>query len=463
MKELLAQLPAVDSLLKREEMQELIKKFTHQEVKRAIKEGLDETRQAILSGQLTDFSLDRLLQGIQNAFIHITAPTLKVTINATGTVLHTNLGRALLADEAKEAIQLAASHYTNLEYDLEAGHRGTRYQHVQNLLKELTGAEDALIVNNNAAAVLLYMTALTKGKEVLISRGELVEIGGSFRIPDVIESCGAILREVGATNKVKVADYRQYVNEETGAILRVHTSNYRVVGFTESPSDKDLVALAHDNHLPIFNDLGSGLLIDLQEIGLSYEPTIPELIAAGYDLVSFSGDKLLGGPQAGIIVGKKSFIEQLKRFPLLRALRTDKATLAALEATLHLYRDPEKAMRKIPTLRMIAKTAEEIKGKAEELGRAISQRLPQATWTLESGSSQVGGGSYPIEKLPTYLLALTVSGMSEDQLEAALRLSDAHVITRVMNGAVCFDMRTVLDEQVPIIVETLSEIVEREK
>ncbi|RLK64111.1 L-seryl-tRNA(Sec) selenium transferase [Atopobacter sp. AH10] len=460
MKKLLAQLPAVDSLLKREEMQVLIERFTHQEVKRAIKEGLDETRQAILSGQVTNFSLEDLLGQIKQAFDQLIEPTLKATINATGTVLHTNLGRAILADEAKEAVQMAASQYTNLEYDLKAGHRGTRYQHVQDLLKELTGAEDALIVNNNAAAVLLYMTALTKGKEVLISRGELVEIGGSFRIPDVIESCGAILREVGATNKVKVADYQRGINEETGAILRVHTSNYRVLGFTESPSDKDLVALAHENDLPIFNDLGSGLLIDLQPLGLSYEPTIKELIQADYDLVSFSGDKLLGGPQAGVIVGKKKYIDELKKFPLLRALRTDKVTLAGLEATLHLYRDPKKAMQRIPTLQMIAKTKEEVKHQAEKLGQALSKHIKGVEWELLEGSSQVGGGAYPIEKLPTCLLLLRIEGMSEDELEKALRLSEAHIITRVMDGAVCFDLRTVLKGQDQVIVETLLHIVE---
>lgn len=459
MKKKLSQLPSVDVLLEQEEIKIWQENYTRELVKEQIKIVQDDIRANLLNDVDQDVSIEAVSQRVVNFLSKGIKSSLVPTINATGTVLHTNLGRALLAEEALEEMQVAGESFSNLEYDIEKGKRGSRYVHIQNILRELTGAEDALVVNNNAAAVLLILTTFAQGKEVLISRGELVEIGGSFRIPDVIESTGAILHEVGSTNKTHIKDYESGINEETAALIRVHTSNYRLIGFTETVSDEDFVKLAHDRNLPAFNDLGSGLLIDLQKIGLSYEPTVGEMIDANYDLVSFSGDKLLGGPQAGIIVGKKSYIEQLKSSPLLRALRTDKATIAALEATLRLYLNPEKAIEKIPTLKMINLSQEDCAKKAQELKNKIEARDSEFKLKIEQGYSQVGGGAYPGEQLPTSLLRIEHPKCNESRLERELRLSNNHIIARIDDGAVYFDLRTLFDEDYDAIVEALIQAV----
>lgn len=463
MKRKLSQLPSVDVLLEQEDIKIWQENYTRELVKEQIKSVQDDIRENLLNDIDQDVSIEAVSRRVVNFLSQGLESSLVPTINATGTVLHTNLGRALLADEALEEMQTAAESFSNLEYDIEKGKRGSRYVHIQNILRELTGAEDALVVNNNAAAVLLILTTFAQRKEVLISRGELVEIGGSFRIPEVIESTGAILHEVGSTNKTHIKDYEKGINEETAALIRVHTSNYRLIGFTETVSDEDFVELAHDKGLPAFNDLGSGLLIDLQKIGLPYEPTVEEMIKVDYDLVSFSGDKLLGGPQAGIIVGKKSYIDELKSSPLLRALRTDKSTIAALEATLRLYLNPEKAIEKIPTLKMINLSREDCAEKAEILKKKIEARDAGFKLEVEPGYSQVGGGAYPGEQLPTSLLRIEHPKYNESTLERELRLSDNHIIARIDDGAVYFDLRTLFEKDFDIVVDTLIQVVGNEK
>lgn len=463
MKRKLSQLPSVDVLLEQEDIKIWQENYTRELIKEQIKRVQDDIRKNLLNDIDQDVSIEAVSRRVVNFLSQGLESSLVPTINATGTVLHTNLGRALLAEEALEEMQTAAESFSNLEYDIEKGKRGSRYVHIQNILRELTGAEDALVVNNNAAAVLLILTTFAQRKEVLISRGELVEIGGSFRIPEVIESTGAVLHEVGSTNKTHIKDYEEGINEETAALIRVHTSNYRLIGFTETVSDEDFVKLAHENGLPAFNDLGSGLLIDLQKIGLSYEPTVEEMINADYDLVSFSGDKLLGGPQAGIIVGKKSYIDELKSSPLLRALRTDKSTIAALEATLRLYLNPEKAIEKIPTLKMINLSREDCAEKAEVLKKKIEDRDAGFKLKVEAGYSQVGGGAYPGEQLPTSLLRIEHSNYNESNLERELRLSKNHIIARIDDGAVYFDLRTLFEKDFDIVVDTLIQAVNNEK
>lgn len=459
MKKKLSQLPSVDLLLEQEDIKIWQKNYTRELIKEKIKVVQDGIRANLLNDVDQDVSVEAVSQRVVEFLAQGVEPSLVPAINATGTVLHTNLGRALLAEEALDEMQAAGESFSNLEYDIDKGKRGSRYVHIQNILRELTGAEDALVVNNNAAAVLLILTSFAQRKEVLISRGELVEIGGSFRIPDVIESTGAILHEVGSTNKTHIKDYEKGINEETAALIRVHTSNYRLIGFTEAVSDSDFVQLAHDHGLPAFNDLGSGLLFDLQKLGLSYEPTVGEMIEADYDLVSFSGDKLLGGPQAGIIVGKKSYIEKLKSSPLLRALRTDKATIAALEATLRLYLNPEQAIEKIPTLKMISLSREDCAKKAQVLKEKIEARDSDFDLKIEPGYSQVGGGAYPGEQLPTSLLRIEHPKCNESRLERELRLSKNHIIARIDDGAVYFDLRTLLEGDYDLIAEALAQAV----
>ena len=441
MKDLLRQLPSVNDLLKVQSVDELIDLYSYDRVKEALQHAIDQVRQSVLSGDKVDIHDAAIIDEASQQLESLKSASLKSVINATGTVLHTNLGRALLSEDAIDAMVQVAKGYNNLEYSIESGSRGTRYEHIEQIITELTGAESALLVNNNAAAVMLMLTTFTKGKEVLISRGELVEIGGSFRVPEVISSGGAILHEVGSTNKTHLKDYQAGINEETGAILRVHTSNYRVIGFTETITDRELVDLAHAHDLPAFNDLGSGLLIDLQHLGLSYEPTVKEMIDAGYDLVSFSGDKLLGGPQAGIIAGKKAYIDQLKKAPLLRALRSDKVTIAALEATLRAYLNPAEAIEQIPTLQMLGYSIDELNERAQALAQKLSE-IDGIEAEIVDGFSQVGGGSYPGEYLPTKLVNVNTPTIDEATFERELRLSSHHIIPRIHDGKIQCDVRT---------------------
>ncbi|RAN56205.1 L-seryl-tRNA(Sec) selenium transferase [Dolosigranulum pigrum] len=459
MQEKLSQLPKMDELLEDVAIAPWFEVFDRSYVKNYLNEALNQVRQAILAGEDVDISHSAVVAIAERKLSAKKRPNLRPMINATGTALHTNLGRALLSDKAVEATQRVNARYSNLEYNVEAGERGSRYAHIEDLLKELTGAEAALVVNNNAAAVMLLLTATTQGQEVLISRGELVEIGGSFRVPDVIESVGARLKEVGATNKTHLRDYERAITEETGALLRVHTSNYRVVGFSQVPDDKDLVALAHQHDLPAFNDLGSGLLIDLQPLGLPREPLVSEVVAAGYDVVSFSGDKLLGGPQAGILVGTKQYIDQLKRHPLLRALRVDKMTLAGLEATLQAYLKPEQAMKDIPLLQMLGQSEEKLARKAQMLADDIRALDRGYQVNIIEGQSQVGGGAFPEARLATHLVEISHPDYSESTLEQKLRQAEFPIIARTSDGKVQFDVRTLLEADSGKICQALVEMI----
>jgi L-seryl-tRNA(Ser) seleniumtransferase len=364
-------------------------------------------------------------------------PTLRRAVNATGVIVHTNLGRAPLAEAALERVLEIGRGYSNLEYDVTAGSRGCRQDHVAGLLRRLTGAESALVVNNNAAAVMLALAALAEGREVLVSRGELIEIGDGFRIPDVLARSGARLVEVGTTNRTRAADYEREVRPETALLLRVHQSNFRVVGFSSLPSVSELAEVARRHELPLVDDLGSGVLVDVPG-----EPTVRESLASGANLVCFSGDKLLGGPQAGIVVGRAELVEQLRRHPLQRALRADKLTLAALEGTLGLYLDPERALREIPVLRMLVEPAASVETRARRLAELVGG-------TVEETVGRVGGGALPLTELPSFACAV------EEELAAPLRGSEPPVIGVVRDGRLLLDCRTLTDAEVDEVAATV--------
>jgi L-seryl-tRNA(Ser) seleniumtransferase len=385
----------------------------------------------------------------------LTCSLIKV-INATGIIVHTNLGRSLLCSPALNNLHTIGQSYSNLEYSLPSGERGSRNTHLEKILQRLTGAEAGLAVNNNAAAVLITLETLAKDKEVIVSRGELVEIGGSFRIPDIMRKSGARLIEVGTTNKTYLEDYEKAIGPETALLLKVHPSNFRILGFTASVNGEDLVELGRRYNLPVMEDLGSGNLIDLSRYGLGYEPTVQEAIRTGIDIVTFSGDKLLGGPQAGIILGKKYYIDALKKNPLMRAVRVDKLTIAALEATLKLYLDEEMALKEIPTLRMLAMPKEEIEKRAHELIRKIDQSTDKHDlWaiTLEDGYSQVGGGALPLEQIPTKVIAVRSGNISPDRLEEFFRHHDPPILGRIHKERLCLDLRTVLEDEEKEIIK----------
>ncbi|OGL20844.1 MAG: L-seryl-tRNA(Sec) selenium transferase, partial [Candidatus Rokubacteria bacterium RIFCSPLOWO2_12_FULL_69_21] len=386
--------------------------------------------------------------------------SLAPVVNATGVVLHTNLGRALLSPLTLERLRRVGSAYSNLELDLKTKERGSRYVHVDGLLKRLTGAPASLVVNNNAAAVLLALESLARGKEVIVSRGELIEIGGEFRIPDIMRRSGAILREVGTTNRTHLKDYADAIGPETALLLKVHTSNYRVLGFTAQVPTRDLVELGRSRGIPAMEDLGSGCFVDLRPYGFPYEPTVQEAVAAGLDLVSFSGDKLLGGPQAGIVVGKTELVERLKKNPLNRALRIDKLTLAGLEATLYAY-EAGNAIETIPTLRMLTERLAAVRRRARRLLRRLSPPVAAALGAaLSEGRAQVGGGSLPLVELPTVALAIGTAGRPAQQLDEALRNGEPPVIGRIADDRLLLDCRTVLNSDIPALADALSRIIE---
>jgi L-seryl-tRNA(Ser) seleniumtransferase len=426
---------------------------------------LDQCREDIRQGKAAepDLDRDRLLPRLRAFVAAQSRPHFRRVLNGTGVVVHTNLGRSLLARQAVEAVTEACAHYSNLEFNLDTGERGSRYSHVEDLLCRLTGAEAALVVNNNASAVLLVLETLAKGREVVVSRGQLVEIGGSFRIPDVMARSGAVLREVGATNRTHLRDYESAIGPDTAALLKVHTSNYRIVGFTGEVALKDLAGLGQAHNLPVFEDLGSGNLFDFAAAGLTHladEPTVQEAVAAGADVVSFSGDKVLGGPQAGIIVGRKRFIDPIKRNPVNRAMRIDKMTLAALEATLRLYLDPDLARREVPTLRMITASEGELKTKARRLAAAVRRSLGgEFEAVLLPGASRVGGGAFPERDLPTTLVGLRPKdpGLTGDGLRERLLRTDPPVAGRIEEDTFCLDPRTLEPEENRLVVAALAQ------
>ena len=425
----------------------------------------DQQRQAIREGQYSsahELALEARLQDLA-AYVRAGLRShFSAALNATGVVVHTNMGRSVLAKEARAAVVTAATGYCNLELNMATGGRGSRHALVEDLLCRLTGAEAALVVNNNAAAVLLVLDTFCKGGEVVVSRGELVEIGGSFRIPEVMEKGGATLREVGATNRTHLHDYRAAINENTRALMRVHTSNYRIVGFHSAVSLPELAELAKEHDLPLIEDLGSGSLTDFSAVGLPNEPTVPSVLAQGADIATFSGDKVLGGPQAGIITGRKSMVDKLKNNPLTRALRCDKLCLAALEATLRLYLDPDKARQSVPTLRMICRTAEELHKDARSLAAALRRGLnanPQTSChiSLRADVSRVGGGAFPQYDLPTTLVCLKPAACSPTALKAALLRTEPPLIGRLEDDSFCLDPRTLDTADRPVLLRVLRE------
>ncbi|QJP16793.1 L-seryl-tRNA(Sec) selenium transferase [Starkeya sp. ORNL1] len=442
-------LPAVDTVLKAPAALAAIDRFGRLETTRAVRAALTEVRRH--AEHLTAVpDAEHIANAALAALVADAQPSLRPVFNLTGTVLHTNLGRALLAEEAIAAAVAAMRSAVALEFNLDGGRRGERDDHVRGLLCELTGAEDATVVNNNAAAVLLVINTLGNGREAIVSRGELIEIGGAFRMPDIMARAGAQLVEVGTTNRTHPRDYDGAINAATGLVLKVHTSNYRIEGFTKQVPARELAEIARAKRVPLVNDLGSGTLADLARYGLAHEPTVREAVADGADLVTFSGDKLLGGPQTGFIVGRRDLIVAINRNPLKRALRVDKVRLAALEATLRLYRDPDRLAARLPTLRLLALPAGEIAERGRALVPAVSGALG-ADFTVEVApcSSQIGSGALPLEMLPSAGLAirsLRAEGRVLDELASALRRLDVPVIGRINDGALLLDLRCLEDE-----------------
>jgi len=455
---LLRNIPKVDKVLEWPEVRSFLEEYPRPVVITAVRDTLDLLRADLLSGKATPKSLEKkaVAERIRSALTRTTTPGLRRVINGTGVILHTNLGRAPLSESLRDTMLDAAFGYSTLEFDLETGTRGSRAAHVEKLLCSLTGAEAAVVVNNNAAAVLLALSSLARGKEVIVSRGELVEIGGSFRIPEVMEQSGAVLREVGATNRTHARDYLAAVCEETALLLKVHTSNFAVVGFTSQVSTEELAAIGRESSVPVMVDAGSGTLVNLSAHGLPGETTIQEYLAAGADLVTFSGDKLLGGPQAGILVGTRRCLEPMKKHPLLRALRVDKVTLAALEGTLRLYRDERQALEQIPSLRMLTVSSEKLASRAKAAARRMRRALPASVSvkTLQ-GFSQVGGGTFPLLEIPTSLISISVAGLSPQQLEQKLRTNPLPIIGRISQNVLLLDLRTITDKDIQEIISAL--------
>ncbi|ACN16655.1 SelA [Desulforapulum autotrophicum HRM2] len=454
--DLLRQLPGVDALLELAGTVHATHKIPQKVLKSAIRATLESLRNSTLKGDNPSLAPQDCLATAIAIATRTLKPKLVSTINATGVVLHTNLGRALLCDAALKNITTIASGYSNLEFNITTGKRGIRYSVVEALLCELTGAEAAMAVNNNAGAVLLCLDTLANAKEVIVSRGELVEIGGSFRIPDVMAKSGGILREVGTTNRTHMKDYETAITDNTGLLLKVHTSNYRIEGFTKSVSISELVALGKTKGIKVMEDLGSGSLIDFSKYGLTREPTVPDAVAAGVDIVTFSGDKLLGGPQAGIILGTRSAIEQIRSNPLTRALRIDKLTLAALESTLALYRDEALAVEKIPTLRMLALSFDKTKELATPILEQLKERLNEtAIVAFADLSSRTGGGAFPELALPSRCIAVTPLTLSADQLQKRMRMATPAIIGRIDNDRFIIDPRTLQPGDAQTIINTL--------
>ena len=459
----LRQLPAVDQLLEWTRDDRDLSDVPRKVRVSTARTTIDALRQMILeNGEgLTDQAFEpapicRRMKALVAAAMR---PNLVRTINATGVVVHTNLGRSRLAVAALENMDTIARHYSNLEFDLAAGRRGSRYSAVADILCEISGAEAGLVVNNNAGAVLITLESLARGKDVIVSRGELVEIGGAFRIPDVMAKSGARLKEVGTTNRTHLKDYANAIDADTGMLLKVHKSNYAVVGFTKEVSLAELAVLGREQNIPVVEDLGSGTFIDFSEYGLVKEPTVQDSLAAGVDLVTFSGDKLLGGPQAGLIVGRQALVDRIKQNPINRAMRIDKMTLAALESTLRLYRDPRAAVAAIPTLRMLTMPAGTIQARAQALYEGLSAlNHPRLKLGYAEAVSRAGGGALPLLELPTRCVTVQVEGVTTAALETQLRRQHPPVVGRIEADIFYMDPRTLEDDELPIIQATFDQI-----
>ena len=445
---ILRQLPSVDALLQEPEIQETLLHHPRKLVIESIRFILDARRKSLLDHpermDTVEIRAPKLVSDVMNHLAAASDCTLRPVVNGSGIVIHTNLGRSLLPDEAIERLCILCRSYNNLEYDLEKGQRGSRYVHAEAILCELTGAEAALVVNNNAGAVFLTLNTLAQGKEVIVSRGQLVEIGGSFRIPDVMRSSGAILKEVGTTNRTHARDYAAAIGPETALLMKVHASNYRIVGFTSEVPLDEMVKLGREHSIPVVEDLGSGSFVDFSRYGLSGEPTVQGALKGGADLITFSGDKLLGGPQAGIILGRSDLVARCKKNPLTRALRVDKMTLAALEVTLRLYRDEGEALKRIPTLQMITTPIEELERRAEDLASLIREVDKDHLLDIRTqpGLSQVGGGSLPAHDLMSRVVSVRSAVMGSNRIEAALRKNRPPIIGRIESDQVLLDVRT---------------------
>ncbi len=457
------QIPSVDELLVTSGIKSMLSTIPRALVLRAIRQILDELREEIrkapVGDEMPDVGLSTVVDQITRRVSILSQPSLRQVINATGVIVHTNLGRSPVPKRVVTAFNSLAGCYSNLEYDLNIGKRGSRYVHVQDILRELTGAEDALVVNNNAAAVLIALDTMAKGREVVISRGQLVEIGGSFRMPDVMRKSGAKMFEVGTTNKTTIRDYEAAIVSDTALFLKVHMSNFQIVGFAQEVSLEELVGLGRKYSIPVMEDLGSGCLIDLSRYGLKKEPTVQDSVEKGADIITFSGDKMLGGPQCGIILGKTDIISKIKANQLNRALRVDKLTLIALQETLSIYRDEEKAIRQIPTLRMICQSYPSVCRKAERL-RGLIGKIDTSNFviSLSDGFSQVGGGALPLEEIKSRLLCLSPRRLSASHIVEFLRSYDPPVVVRLEKNNVLLDLRTIQEKEVKIVAAAIQKM-----
>jgi L-seryl-tRNA(Ser) seleniumtransferase len=445
------------------EVVSIIEKHARVPVTQALREVLEETRQRIMDGEFdavisASLLKKKLIQALREKIRSKSLGTMREVINCTGVVIHTNLGRAPVSDSAAHHMARLSGRYINLEYNLRDGTRGSRQDIVRELLCSITGAEDCIAVNNNAAAVLLVLSAMAAGREVIVSRGELVEIGGSFRVPEVMEQGGARLVEVGTTNKTYIDDYRRAINDNTGMLLKVHTSNYRICGFTSQVSAEELAGLGKEYGIPVVEDLGSGVLVNLEEYGIGHEPTVQSSILSGIDIITFSGDKLLGGSQAGIIAGKGEYIRKIEKHPLARAVRVDRLTLSVLESTLRIYAQGEKVIERIPVLDMLTMPVTRLEQKAGRLMELVSGLKPCADIDMEKEYSQVGGGSLPLERIETRVVSIVPKHIPVNEMEEKLRTGDTPVIGRIVKDRYVIDVRTVFDEQLPVLADMLTSV-----
>lgn len=454
-------IPKVDVLLENQDIVTLIENHHRDVVVDVIREEIDKLRNFIKENDdvnLIETKINNLIENIKISTEKVYSYNIKKVINGTGTILHTNLGRAIISKKHADYLSEVVTSYSNLEYNLEEGKRGERYSHFEKLICKITGAEAAMAVNNNAAAVMLVLSSMAAEREVIVSRGELVEVGGKFRIPDVMKSSNAHLVEIGTTNKTHLEDYEDAISENTGAFLKVHTSNFKILGFTESVSIEELCKLGREKDIPVIEDIGSGVLIDLSKYGLEYEPTVQDSIKAGVDVVSFSGDKLLGGPQAGIIVGKKKYIDKMKKNPLTRAFRIDKFTATILEMIFHEYLNEEDAIKNIPVLSLITKDLKEIEKNTNDLFNKIEKLKDVADINVEDTLSQIGGGSLPAERIKSKSVTIMPKNISTQSLEAKLRAGKNPVVGRISEEKLILDMRTVLEDEIDILAQKLIDI-----